>query len=405
MIGMIASNDWKSARENRVAMANLRKRNNIMKKLPAVFFVALCLLLRAVAAESVCPISTGPDATVLKDGKPFRAVGINFFDCFLRVLKNPDDASCDAGFKTLAEHHVPFARFCATGFWPSDMKLYQTNRVEYFRRFDIVVKAAEKHGVGLVPSLFWHFSCVPDLVGEPMDQWGNLQSKTHAWMREYVREVVTRYRGSQAVWAWEFGNEFSLAANLPNAKEHRPPVHPTLGTAATRSERDDFTFAMARIAFTEFGKAVRQHDSKRLIFTGDSFPRLSAWHQEHENKWTNDTKEQFQAMLEKVNPDPISGIGVHAYEDDDQRMVWVAETAKKMNKPAFVGEFGAQKETPEQAAKFHRLLKAITDSGIPLAAVWVFDLKNQPDFTIVPGSPRAYQLDAISEWNRKFSAP
>ena len=370
-----------------------------------VLLILAALLPGAAMPETnsvtVCPISAGPEGTVMKEGRPFRAIGVNFFDCFLRTLKNGDDASVDAGFKTLADYHIPFARFCATGFWPSDMKLYQTNRTEYFRRFDRVVNAAEKHGVGLVPSLFWSLACVPDLAGEPMDQWANPKSRTHAWMRDYVREVVTRYRGSRAIWAWEFGNEFSLAASLPNAKEHRPPVHPTLGTASSRSERDELTYAMVRVAFAEFGKAVREHDPHRLIFTGDSFPRLSAWHQEHENKWTADTKAQFQEMLEKANPDPICGIGLHAYEDDDQRFPWAMEVSKKMNKPVFIGEFGAQSDTPEQTAKFTRLLKGIDEHGIPLAALWVFDLKSQKDFTVLPGTPRAYQLEAISEWNQK----
>lgn len=373
-------------------------------RLAIPLLLSLLLSGHAAARADDAPIQPGPGATLLRDGKPFRAVGINYFDCFLRLLKKPDDTSIDTGFKTLAEYNVPFVRFCATGFWPSDMKLYRTDRTEYFRRLDLLVQSAERHGVGLIPSLFWHVSCVPDLVGEPMDQWGNPQSKTHAWMRDYVREVVTRCRDSKAIWAWELGNEFSLQANLPNAKDHRPPIHPTLGTPASRSERDDLTYPMVRTAFVEFGKAVREHDPHRLILTGDSFPRLSAWHQERENKWTNDTKEQFQEMLEKANPAPISGIGLHAYEDDDQRLAWAVEVAKKMNKPLFVGEFGAQNDTPEQAAKFNRLLKAITDHEVPLAAVWVFDLKSQKDFTILPGTPRAYQLEAIRDWNREHAA-
>jgi hypothetical protein len=91
---------------------------------------------------------------------------------------------------------------CGTGFWPSELKLYVTNRTEYFRRFDKVVHSAEKHGVGLIPSLFWYYACVPNLVGKPCDQWGNPQSRTHAFMREYVREVspVTRIRRPSRAW-------------------------------------------------------------------------------------------------------------------------------------------------------------------------------------------------------------
>lgn len=372
-----------------------------MKHARFIIVGACAVALNAWAASTNVAIRPGPDATILRDGKPYRGIGINYFDAFLRVLKNPADTAYEAGFATLAEKQIPFVRFCATGFWPSDMKLYQTDRAEYFRRFDGLVKSAEKYDIGLIPSLFWHVACVPDLCGEPMDQWGNPASKTHAWMRTYVEEVVTRYRDSRAIWAWELGNEFSLQADLPNAKDHRPPVHHNLGTPAQRSERDEMTFAMVRTAFTEFAKAVRAHDPDRLILTGDSFPRLSAWHQEHEHSWKQDTKEQFQEMLTKANPDPVSAIGLHAYEDDDQRLGWAMEVSRTMNKPLFVGEFGAQKDTPEQTAKFRRLLNAIDKHGVPLAALWVFDLKSQPEFTIVPGSPRMVQLDEISAWNRK----
>lgn len=368
--------------------------------------LCLLLLLWPLGADAAGPfppgLTGGPDATVLKDGQPFRAIGVNFFDCFLRTLKDGSDTSYDAGFATLAAKGIPFARFCATGFWPSDMKLYQTDRTEYFRRLDGVVNSARKHGVGLVPSLFWHYSCVPDLVGEPMDQWGNPESKTHAWMRDYVREVVTRYRDNPAIWAWEFGNEYSLQACLPNAASHRPPVHPALGTPAVRSARDDLTFDQVGVAFAGFARAVRSHDPGRLILTGDSFPRLSAWHQKHENSWTTDSPEQAAEMLALANPDPVSAISLHAYEDDDRRFATAVEVARRVNKPLFVGEFGAQGETAEQAAKFRRLLKAVLDHRVPLAALWVFDLESQKDFNITAGNARAWQLDEIAEANRRL---
>ena len=349
-------------------------------------------------------LAIGPNSTVLKGGKPYQGVGINYFDCFLRTLNDGNDTSYDAGFATLAAKEIPFARFCATGFWPRDMKLYQTDRAEYFRRLDGVVKSAEKHGIGLVPSLFWHFACVPDLVGEPMDQWGNPQSKTHAWMREYVREVVIRYRNNPAIWAWELGNEYSLSASLPNANDHRPKTHAGLGTPATRSKHDDLTFAMVRVAFAEFGKAVREHDPKRLLLTGDSFPRLSAWHQEHENTWTHDSPEQFAGMLALANPDPISAISLHAYDDDDQqRFAASVEVSRKLNKSIIVGEFGAPGKTPEDAAKCRRLLKTIVDHHIPLAALWVFDLKSQQEFNVTADNARSWQLDLVSEANKQLS--
>jgi hypothetical protein len=345
-------------------------------------------------------ISPGPDRAMLKDGQPFRAIGINYFDCFLRTLKDGNDTSYEAGFATLAARGIPFVRFCATGFWPTDMRLYLNHRAEYFRRLDGVVRSAQKHGIGMVPSLFWFYATVPDLVGEPIQEWANPQSKTQAFMREYVREVVGRYRDNPAIWVWEFGNEYSLAASLPNAKEHRPPVAPELGTPASRSERDELSFTMVAQTFAAFGREVRKYDAQRLIVTGDSFPRPSAWHQEQEGKWTTDTPEQFAEMMRLVNPAPITGISVHLYEDNEGRLGQAVQAARQLHKPLFVGEFGAPGATPEAQAACRRQLKAIRDEEVSLAALWVFDLASQDDFSVTATNARAGQLELIAQANR-----
>jgi hypothetical protein len=243
---------------------------------------------------------------------------------------------------------------------------------------------------------------VPDLVGEPMDQWANPQSKTQAWMRDYVREVVTRYHDNPAILAWECGNEFSLAANLPNAAQHRPRIAPKLGTPNTRSEHDELTFDHVRQIFIAFGTEVRKHDPQRLRVTGDSFLRPSAWHQAHGNTWKRDSPEQFAEMLAAVNPDSITGISVHVYKDEDQRLAAAMKVSRAMNKPLFVGEFGAPGRTPEQRAEFTRLLQAILDHHVPLAALWVFDLASQPDYTVTPDNDRSWQLALIAEANRGY---
>ncbi|MEX1048244.1 MAG: cellulase family glycosylhydrolase [Akkermansiaceae bacterium] len=339
------------------------------------------------------------------DGKPFRAIGINYFSCFYRTLLDGNDMSYEQGFEILAREGIPFVRFAATGFWPKDMALYLSDREEYFRRFDAVVASAGKHGIGLIPSLFWFYACVPDLVGEPMDQWGNPESKVHEWMREYVREVVTRYRDSPAIWAWEMGNEFALQASLPNAACHRAPIWPNLETADSRSERDDLTFDMLRVAYAEFGKAVREHDKKRLIFTGDSIPRPAAWHMEKEGTWTADNEQQFLEMLGSLNPDPIDAISIHAYGADTDRIAWSVRAAESLKKPLFIGEFGVPGTGPEVEMEFRSMLRIIEESPIPLAALWVFDLPSQnANYNITANNARSYQLREVAEANARVQS-
>ncbi|MCY3021782.1 MAG: cellulase family glycosylhydrolase [Planctomycetota bacterium] len=373
----------------------------------AFLAVAVVLSVGASAAETAgrgLGLTVAEDGTLIKDGRPYRAIGVNYFNAFSRHLKDPKDTGYEEGFRALAEAGIPFARMMGCGFWPSEQKPYLENKDEFFRRFDDVVKSAEKHGVGLIPSLFWHIPTAPDLVGEPVSEWGNTQSKTHDYLRNYVKDVVTRYKDSPAIWGWEFGNEFNLGANLPNAAEHRPQVVPQLGTPKSRSEKDEWTYEIIRTAFAAFAAEVRKYDSYRAISTGDAFPRDGAWHNWKEKKWTKDTPEQFAEMLLGDNPDPVSIVSVHAYGDEGRRIRQAQPIAAKARKPLFVGEFGAPGPQEKGEAEFQSLLSAIEESHVPLAALWVYDFIGQKEWSVTATNERSYQLRAIGEANKRIRA-
>jgi len=374
-----------------------------------------CLLIAAIASivtsaahaqqadgPRTAGLSVRADGVLLRDGAPCRAIGVNYFDAFARTLKDHNDTSYEAGFRTLAAHGIPFARFMCTGFWPAEMALYRQDKAKYFDLLDGVVRAAERHGVGLIPSLFWYMPMVPDLVREPCDQWGNPDSQTHRFMRTYTREVVTRYLDSPAIWAWEFGNEYNLAADLPNAKQHLPPIVPSLGTPATRSDRDILTHEMIRTAFREFAAEVRRHDSARLICTGNSIPRPSAWHQMHEGTWGKDSPEQLALMLSQDNPDPVDSLSVHIYGDAAGRLADAAQAALAHGKPLFLGEFGVQGRGPEARQEFGALLQRIEALEVPLTALWVFDFGHQDDWSVSADNDRSWQLRAVAQANRRI---
>ncbi|HYW78384.1 MAG TPA: hypothetical protein VE890_02370, partial [Thermoguttaceae bacterium] len=204
----------------------------------------LLLLLVSAPAGAAEPLGLYVrDGVVFRDGRPYRGIGANYFSLFSRRLKDPADTSYRAGIEQLSEAHIPFVRFMCGGFWPIDCELYLRDKAAYFALLDDVVRAAEQNHVGLIPSLFWHMPTVCDIVGEPIDQLGNPQSKSIGFIRRYTEEVVTRYKDSPAIWAWEFGNEYNLSVDLPNAATHRPAVWPRLKTAHQRTERDELTSA------------------------------------------------------------------------------------------------------------------------------------------------------------------
>lgn len=351
---------------------------------------------------------------LVKDGKPFRGIGVNCFNLFYRTITNPGDASYRDTLKTLEDNGIPFVRFAACGFWPVDFKLYREDRAKYFALMDGVVKSAEEHRIGLIPSFFWFYAAVPDMCGEPMDAWGDPKSKTSEFVRTYTREIVTRYRSSPAIWGWEFGNEFSLQADLPNAKDFRPHVDQNLGTAASRSDRDHLTHKMIRTAFTEFGKEVRRLDTHRIIITGNSFPRPSAWHQMTEHSWDLDTREQYEQMLLGDNPDPVNTLSGHMYTDVptrfggpitfDELLRTTMEISRKARKPLFVGEFGAQRQKDDAATKklFSEMIAALEKNKVPISALWVFDYGPQDkDWNVTATNDRSWQLTAIADANRR----
>lgn len=378
------------------------------RAVPLVLLLASLLWpasLRVVAAPP--RLAATAESRLTLDGRPFRGLGVNVYDLFERSLGPAPRTNAAEVLGVLASNGIPFVRFSASGYWPAEWGLYRTNRTEFFARFDLVVHAAERAGVGLIPSVFWNPPTVSDLAGEPFNAWGDPQSKTWALARAYLGDLVERYRGSAAIWAWEFGNELNLPADLPNAADHRPPVVPDLGTPAGRGPGDDLTYDSVHRALKEFGAEVRRRDPARLIVSGNAFPRVSAWHQWHEKSWTHDTPEQAAAMLAEDNPDPLGLLSVRLYDADDEKRIGGAMVvARRSGKPLFVGEFGVPGVIDGPAlARFRDMLGLFERESVPLAALWVFDFDGQAaDWNVTPTNGRKALFEAVVAWNRRQKA-
>jgi hypothetical protein len=343
-----------------------------------------------------------------REGHPYRGVGANYFDLFLRILADPTNTTSLKGVEQLSHAGIPFVRF-ATMYSAGDMRFFYDQRQEYFRRLDLVVQVAERYDLGLIPSLNWTLD-VSEVAKEPRDQWGNPQSQTIKLMRQYVGEIVARYRGSPAIWAWEFGNEPNLAVDLPNAAELRKPG----GTV-----RDDVSSAHIQVALSEFTSEVRRHDATRPIFSGNSHPRASAWHNTREKSWDADSREQFREILRRDNPAVLDTLCVHIYANESvqkdmaawavDRTDWldtVKTIARENGRPLFVGEFGlpADFKGGDACVAFTELLTQMEKAGVDLAAFWVFDLPSQGDsWSVEFKNSRRFMLPLVTEANRRWN--
>ncbi len=352
------------------------------------------------------------DGKFFLQGRPYRGVGVNYYDLFTRLSAKPGDLTTLENLATIARAGVPFARFNAAGFTTRDWENYLADPNAHFATMDRVVRAAEQAGIGLIPSLFWT-SNLCKAVGERKEAWGDPKSRTFAAMQAYTKAMVARYIDSPAIWAWEFGNEWNLNADLPNAKDQRKPGE---------DERDDLKNTQLSVALDGFASAVRALDPRRPIMTGHSHPRAAAWHNTHEKSWKPDSYEQWQEVLSVENPAAFDTVGIHIYADTEANEAcgkWTSgwpdylsrlkSYAAATKRPLFIGEFGLAeggKFSPEQVkVRFRDILTAMNANGTDLAAVWVFDLPSQSkDWSITFTNARAYMLEDVIAANRQWQA-
>lgn len=79
------------------------------------------------AAQSSLGLRVNSSGVLTRNGAPYRGIGVNYYDAFIRTLRNPQDVSYREGFSKLGDHQIPFARFAAGGFAAQDFHLYLTD--------------------------------------------------------------------------------------------------------------------------------------------------------------------------------------------------------------------------------------------------------------------------------------
>ena len=362
---------------------------------------------KAVSSSAGLGLTVNARGILLRNGAPYRGVGVNYYDAFLRNLRNPNDVSYRNGLAQLGAHGIPFARIAAGGYTAKDLQLYLTDKDAYFRQLDDVVQSAAKSNVGLIASAFWSIAAVSEAVHEPRARWGDAQSETRKFMRRYTQDLVSRYTDSPAIWGWEFSCELSLPFNL--------------GPGQGRADRT-LTYETFRSAALDFAQVVRKNDSHRILITGNSVPRANAFHNANGGRGP-DTREQFARILLRDNPGPYNPLCIHASPGDvgqrfaDRKVSYreLLQTClaigRSVGKAVYLEEFIPIPGRPEvgrgmsEKEYFASELAAVEASGIPIASVWVYDRKLVPDRSnLTFANERSYMLQMISDLNRRLQA-
>lgn len=351
----------------------------------------------------------------MRAGAPFRAMGINYFDCFVATLADAGTPDYIEGFKVLKENYkIPFVRFMAGPYAHTGWRLYMDDPDTYFAKFDQLVQAAEEAGIGLIPSLFWYVATMPDLAGEPLSALGDPDSRCRTFMRRYIQDVVGRYKDSPAIWGWEVGNEWLLFADLPKLN-HLPQRK--IGSDAERTTADKLFRPMILDAYVDFHNSVRAIDPHRIIVTGDSIARPQAWHNRHKDSWGQDSREQWQEIFQSDTPECYEVTSFHLYAQADKSYYKnkdlsieafvedVVLICRNDGKVVWCGELGMPGTDDATREMFFRMMGAMEANNVDISAIWNFKLRDtaQKDWDISPDNARSYMLDAVRDLNERFA--
>jgi endo-1,4-beta-mannosidase len=345
------------------------------------------------------PMMTIENGVLKLNGLTFSGIGVNYYRLVdERALKDPEDLSYENGLKQLALFKVPFARL-NLNFRPVDANIFFNDRAKYFQRIDNVVNIAAQYNIGLIPVFFWNYYTFSDIAEEFVDQIGEENSVTRQKMREFVTEIVNRFKNYRNIWAWEFGNEWNLMADLPNATNFLPPTNVSHGNPPTRDPERDIVYTDDMLsAMVDIGSLLKSLDPVRPISTGNSMSRASQWHQDQwrrgfipfANSFDTDSPEEAEIMAVRHCPEPYDLYSVHVYPENYQRLVNFAGYAANMGKPVYIGEFGTSQA---EEGTFEAVLSAVkTYSSI--SALWTYD-RPTDSFNVSTTNNRRWMFKAI----------
>ena len=312
-------------------------------------------------------------ASIYLNGAKYYATGTNCYELLLVSLHKKRDAQgridlsdSFAALDVLRRNGVGIVRFNCGVYFASELTAYTQNREEYLSALARLAAYAEKLEIGLIPSFFWIYTTVPDYVREPYRSWGIEGSRTTEFLKAYTTDVVEALKPYKSIFAWEFGNEFNLQADLPNWQKE-------FGKTDARywiQGRD------VRYAIRLFAETVRSLDPDgRMIVSGHSAMRPSQYHLNTEYAFSVDDTQQYRAATELFTPDPAEGMSEHVYEAGrefaDRGKVTLSEqiavamgTARSLNKVYIVGEFGGLLPLKQAYRTYY---DAFLDGGVALS--------------------------------------
>jgi len=303
-------------------------------------------------------------------------------------------------------------RFNCGGYGREYISDYFAQKTAYVNLLREIAEYAETLEIGLIPSFFWLYHAVPDYYDEPLRSWGNANSETVAFLQDYTKEIATALKDYKAIFAWEFGNEFNLSCDLPNAAENVPAL-PANSKREKRTEEDFLSAVDVQFALTEFSKTISSiDDTGRMITSGNATLRPSQYNQLHHNTWAQDSVLEYKKITATFAPDGVDAVCEHVYFTSQKTfgqeltlaeyLQYATANAKALNKAYFVGEWGGG--SSEDRNYYSEIGNAFVDAGVQLALLWNFNaVEGSVEYSFSANTTRGEMLlEVIEEMNLNY---
>ena len=342
------------------------------------------------------------DGRLTLAGQEFFGAGVNSYNLFLQCLPDFSLKKAERSLQILRENGMHFVRFSISPYYYDEMPLFTDDPQRYFDLLAGLADLAEQLEIGLIPSFFWHNNTVPNYFDEPFRAWGRTDSQTFTFLKSFTRGAVSALAKSKAVWGWEFGNEFDLSCDLPNAAEQleNNPL-PEGSSRPGRTEEDFLTASDVRTASAAFAEIVRENDPEgRMISSGFASMRPSQYNQTHFGTWTQDTPQERLEITAFLHPEGVDVVSEHVYFTEQTtfgRLLTLSEyleevqaIATSLGKAYIIGEWG--NDTDACDAFCADFISAVLENKIQLTMVWNFNLEPGVEHSFTADSERGQYL-------------
>ncbi len=407
-------------------------------KTVTVVLAALGPALLSLSADATEGHVTRQGNALYLDGREYRAIGVNmpnlhqaYFGTWFHIPQffgTPEKArqAIVTGIEDAEQSGVAFIRFFASPGYPRDQALlYDRDPARYWMLMDELFGLCRQHRLKLVPSLgtipgpYLHLGEKGRAILDP-------QSRTSHWVRQYMREFVTRYKDDPTVLMWELVNEGMLHADVEMEGRKLLPagVYPpgTTGVRETGSPDDTLNWADYLLLYREHTTFIKSLDPHHMVTSGDAQVRPECTSRREtfrRFRFRPDTWREWLANNLASQPEPLDVFSFHFYGNDapeQANVPWqdmtVIETMRRVvrcahaaESPVFIGELGASPDnTADPTGRWLcQCIDAMEAEKVSLMALWVWHFPWQPEFTMTSATyPDVIQR--ITIFNREHAA-